>query len=183
MKLFPPGPKIQLNGHPGVSRSRPRTYAHGQGCGLWENAVVVDPKLGPTIYSFRLSSLAQAPGTILHKVIKHHPRLVHTPSGQHRSPTLPHTPFALVPQLGSFSHNSPPSTCPGTLDTNQPPARKLFTHYYTWLRRSHTNILRPKDLPTLTLLSLEALHPHKAPQLRSRAYTQLSSPENTSANQ
>lgn len=66
------------------------------------------------------------------------------------------------------------SSCPGALPQTAPSPKALFMHYCTWLRKSHTGTLSPDALPTPTLLCLEALHPHKAPQPRSPAYTQLS---------
>lgn len=55
-----------------------------------------------------------------------------------------------------------------------PSSKALFTHYCTWLRKPHTGTFSPNALPTPTLPSLEALHPHKAPQPRSPTHTHLS---------
>ena len=89
-------------------------------------------------------------------------------------PPHTHTPLALASQPGSFSHTSRKSSCPGALPQTAPSPKALFMHYCTWLRKPHTGTLSPDALPTPTLLCLEALHPHKAPQPRSPAYTQLS---------
>lgn len=133
---------------------------------------------GPKPYFSKLVSIAQTP--------RHHPAQKPCTKVLSTTPVLikitalfkpPHGNRActrLASQLGRFSHTCLQKVLVQLCPQSASNPEALFIHYHTWLKTSHTCTFSPKALPTPTLLSLEALHPRKAPRPRSPAYTQLS---------